>query len=930
MQKVTMEEIQETLAKVMGNYVVYQSINENDVIPILITDGVPEMLGYTKEELNTLFQNKALAEIWGMDYTQVGEHIGKLKMGEKEVSFTTQLRHKTMGYTWVHIRTKLLGLMDEKMVGVAELISVDDAAGIVGKLTDQSSRMVYVLDAESFKILYANDKYLEWTKLSRGEVLAQHCHKICPHSEKNGKVCSNCIVLRAYQNGGVLETTEQDGEQVFNIGVKKLDWGGHEAYAVSALDVTERKLDERRRLDAYNRRINTSLATIASSYLIYEANLTQNTVQVLHMPEGPAHFPKKGYYDGMIGWILGRISLEENRKTFGEKFKRETLLDDFYAGHMSVSTETIYTRAQEDDTLLRVTAYLRQNPVTKDVEATLQFEDISSEYARKLLAEYMIGHAFDSVAIIDLKYDRIAILNRNEISEQDLSDSHPYGAHMHASVDVKILKEDRELFRKNSSIANIRNNLKNQDYYSFTAHTIEKDGTVKLERFGYAYLNAYRQTVVATIEDVTEDFEIDHLTGLYNYKGFCIRASEMIKNNPDKNFAILYFNIKGFKAVNELFGNEVGDKVLQEMTGYLKKSSIKAQLIGRIAVTDHFICLAEEKNVEFSEIKNLCHMHMVIDDRKISIRGRCGIYMVTDRDMGVDRMCDQAKIAKQNVQDEFVKPYAVFDEKIKEAYLTRTSAVTIVNQALENSEFCVYYQPIFDAKTGELASAEALVRWNRPGVGVVSPGLFVPALEENGYISLVDRFVAKTVRTFQQRRMEQNRYSVPISINLSWIDFYDENMMNSVMEDIAVLDGHGGMLRYEVTETSWAAMNNRSSVALKEMRDKGVKILLDDFGSGFSSFSTIRDYDFDILKIDMGFVQKLGTDKKVDGIICAIINMAHHIHATVVAEGVETEAQRKFLAENGCDYLQGYYFSKPIPEEEFLAMLDQHKVSKKK
>ena len=170
--------------------------------------------------------------------------------------------------------------------------------------------------------------------------------------------------------------------------------------------------------------------------------------------------------------------------------------------------------------------------------------------------------------------------------------------------------------------------------------------------------------------------------------------------------------------------------------------------------------------------------------------------------------------------------------------------------------------------------------------------------------------------------MRKGAPTVPVSVNLSWIDFYDEITMNSVMEDISAMNDDLEMLRYEVTETSWAAMNSKSSATLRNMREKGVKILLDDFGSGFSSFSTIRDYDFDILKIDMGFVQKLGMDQKVDGIICAIIEMAHHIHAGVVAEGVETEIQRRFLTENGCDYLQGYYFSKPIPEQEFVELLD--------
>lgn len=926
MRKMTIEEIQNTLTQVMGNYVVFRVEDGDRLCPILITDGIPEMFGYTKDEFDSMLEEKSLEEIWGIDDIAKHKSVERLRQEDAGLVYTTQLEHKKLGYVWFYTRTKLIGEMDGKLVGIVELINVDEAAKDVGKIANQSSRIIYVIDAENYKLLYANDKYLEHANVSREDALAHYCYDVHGQGAKTGEPCENCFARKAYEAGGVLEQTNANGDKIYHIDVKKMNWGGHEAYAVFMLDITESKLAEQKRLEAYNQRISTSLAALSNSYLIYDLNLTKNTVQAIHMPDGPMHVPQKGYYDGMHAWLAGRITYEESKQHFQEHFRREKLLESFYEGHMSVSMNTVYSRANEDDTYLRITVYMRQNPISKEVEGTLQFEDISSEYARSLLAEYMINNAFDSVAILDLKYEKMAILKRNAGADQNLADSVPYGALMHEAILKQVLEEDQESSRKNSSIANIREKLLEQNYYSFTAHTISEDGTVKLERFAYAYLNKYRQTVVATIEDVTDDFEIDDLTGLYNYTGFVIRAGELIKKNTNKNYAILYFNIKGFKAVNELFGNEAGDKVLCEMTSYLKKSSLKAELIGRIAVTDHFICLAEEKNVQFSEIKNLCHIHMMIDDKKVSIRGRCGIYMVADRNMGVDRMCDQAKIAKQNVQDEFVKPYAVFDEKMKEAYLTKTNAVTVVNQALENGEFCVYYQPIFDAKTGRLASAEALVRWVRPGIGVVSPGLFVPALEENGYISLVDRFVARTVRQFQEDRMVNKQYSVPISVNLSWIDFYDENMMNSVMDDIAKLENRKGLLRYEVTETSWAAMNSKSSVALRKMREKGVKILLDDFGSGFSSFSTIRDYDFDILKIDMGFVQKLGADEKVDGIICAIIDMAHRIHATVVAEGVETEEQRKFLADNGCDYLQGYFFSKPIPEADFLELLDQNEL----
>ena len=920
--EVKLEDIQQRLSSLMGSYIVYLVDEKYQLTPIMVTKGISEMLGYAEEEFEAYLKDMPQSSFWGFDPAVVKMYLKEHLENGRYSSHTSQMVHKTQGYVWVHSRAKVLGEMNGQTVMLSELIQVEDAAKAVGLLTEQSDRIIYVFDADTYKLLYVNEKYLEWAKTTRKDALAHCCYEACIHSENIGRPCENCAPLQTYLEGGSKEVVSGEGQIYYHITTQKIQWGGHEAYFVALLDISEQRLAEKERLKQYYQHIDTSVAAISSSYLIFCANLTQNHVQLVHNTKGLPPVPMENDYDGMVDWLCSRISREDSRENVRNTINRPQLLKQFGEGYLTFSVETIYSRAKEDDTYLRITVYMRQNPITKEVEATIQFEDVSAVYARDLLATYMIQHAYDSVGIIDMKYSAFALLTNDRGEQGDIMENVPYDPFIKEVTEQRVLEEEKELFLKNSSIDTIRSKLAKEDEYSFLVHSKDQNGNITLGRFGYAYLNKYRETVIATVEDVTRDFEIDELTGLFKYKGFCIRAAEIIRKNTDKNYAILYFNIKGFKAVNELFGNEAGDKVLQEFTRHLSNSLLKAVLIGRIAVTDHFLCLVEEKNVIFNEIKNICHIHMILNERKISIHGRCGIYMIQDKSMSVDRMCDQAKLAKQHIRDEYAKPYAVFDEKMKEAYLSKTNAVSVVNHALENGEFCVYYQPIYDAKTGKLASAEALVRWMKPGVGMVSPGLFVPALEENGYISLVDRFMARSVRKFQQERMRKGAPTVPVSVNLSWIDFYDEITMNSVMEDISAMNDDLEMLRYEVTETSWAAMNSKSSGTLRNMREKGVKILLDDFGSGFSSFSTIRDYDFDILKIDMGFVQKLGMDQKVDGIICAIIEMAHHIHAGVVAEGVETEIQRRFLAENGCDYLQGYYFSKPIPEQEFVELLD--------
>ena len=205
---------------------------------------------------------------------------------------------------------------------------------------------------------------------------------------------------------------------------------------------------------------------------------------------------------------------------------------------------------------------------------------------------------------------------------------------------------------------------------------------------------------------------------------------------------------------------------------------------------------------------------------------------------------------------------------------------------------------------------------------MVSPGIFVPALEDSGRISQMDLFVERSVLSFMEERYKKGQFIVPVSMNMSQMDFFDKDMMASVLLDVSNTDLPMDYTRFEVTETAYSIVASNNRNVLLDMKRIGVKFYLDDFGSGYSSFSTIRDYDFDVVKLDMGFVQKIGTTAKANAVIQAIIDMAHAIGSKVVAEGAETKEQVDALREMGCDYIQGFYFSKPLPQEEFEALLN--------
>ena len=199
----------------------------------------------------------------------------------------------------------------------------------------------------------------------------------------------------------------------------------------------------------------------------------------------------------------------------------------------------------------------------------------------------------------------------------------------------------------------------------------------------------------------------------------------------------------------------------------------------------------------------------------------------------------------------------------------------------------------------------------------------IPTLEESGYITKLDYHVYQTVYNLIEKRRKEGKRVVDIGVNLSRMDLMDKHIMDTILGDMKNSDLPSGSISYELTESAYAGVSEDGNSFLTKMHEEGTKLLVDDFGSGVSSFSTIRDFDFDILKLDMGFVQKIGLNRKNNNIIISLIELAHRLDLKVIAEGVETKEQADFLRNYGCDYFQGYYFAKPMPQEEFEALLDK-------
>lgn len=576
--------------------------------------------------------------------------------------------------------------------------------------------------------------------------------------------------------------------------------------------------------------------------------------------------------------------------------------------------------------VLRINVDMACNSFSREIEGVLHFTDVTVAYLIENVPQKIYQKDYENIIIIDAKREKMI---KTDVLSSVISDylkkEEAYEGYRSYSSHRAVVESERERFKKCVELSTIKEGLRKDKQYFFTIHETDKTGEVRLKRYSYIYIDERVDIIVGAREDITEFSEKDVLTGGYNRRGF-IRITERLLNEvPDRTkYAVLFFNVKNFKAVNELFGVESGDVVLQNIFRTLTHSKLSPVITARVE-SDHFVCLVENKNLDFEELTSVCDNKFVKDGKCMNLIIRCGIFYVEEKPMKISGMIDRAKLAKRYITDEYVQPYMVYDQSMQVAYVDKAKLAGELQEGIAKEQFKVYYQPVIDTKTGKIASAEALIRWIHPDKGFISPALFIPALEENGHISELDFYVLKKVWQFINDRCENNKFVVPISVNLSWMDFYDEIMMEKILKEMDRFreNGREHMARFEITETSYAAIRENRSGILESLRIKNAKILLDDFGSGFSSFGMLQDYDFDILKIDMSFIRKIGENPKTKSIVHSIIGMAHEIGIKTVAEGVETEEQVSFLRQSGCDYIQGYYYSKPLPEEEFVEFLEK-------
>ncbi|WP_343084094.1 two-component system response regulator [Blautia producta] len=488
---------------------------------------------------------------------------------------------------------------------------------------------------------------------------------------------------------------------------------------------------------------------------------------------------------------------------------------------------------------------------------------------------------------------------------------------------LKRLRENQDSSDRISLVHQVRRKDQILRWFSLNALKYKEEDGVPVYRIVNIDVTESRENELL-IEQKNEELryllEHDALTGLYNRSTFCRKTADFLRQNPNGSYNMVQFDIERFKVINELYGNFMGDRILLLIAEGLQKCLKDKGTYGRLEA-DHFaVCLpAGTEELQYVREQMDKSLASVKIEQKINLY--YGVYTVEDRDMSVDLMCDRANLALRTVKGNSNRSYAVYNDELHQVVLSEQQLTNSMEEALLQRQFEVYYQPVVDLKAGEVVSAEALVRWNHPEKGMVSPGFFIPFFEHNGFIIKLDAYIREEVCRNIMELGRRGLNCVPVSVNVSRLEFYDPNLCRSIIDLTERYRLEPGMMRLEITESAYTDNPQQLLAAMKELQNYGFQVLMDDFGSGYSSLNMLKDVPVDILKMDMKFLENQGISGRGPEILASLVRMAKKLGMHTIAEGIETKEQGDFLRSVGCEYGQGYYYARPMPADAFTNLL---------
>ncbi|MCR5672871.1 MAG: EAL domain-containing protein [Lachnospiraceae bacterium] len=419
--------------------------------------------------------------------------------------------------------------------------------------------------------------------------------------------------------------------------------------------------------------------------------------------------------------------------------------------------------------------------------------------------------------------------------------------------------------------------------------------------------------------------DYDSMTGLYNSETFYRKASAIVNEDKDVKFAIISIDIDRFRLINDRYGIDAGNRTLEMVGKTIREISPKGSIAKRYQ-GDVFSVLLKYKTDQ-DLVQYMSKLSQEVRGARVvpmAVTLTYGIYKIGDRDIPVRLMCDRARAVKKQVKGNALTNYAVYDDVIRLKMREQAEIEEEMNTALANKEFVMFLQPQIDLKTRKLRGAEALVRWKHPIKGILVPAQFLALFESNGFITKMDMYIWELACKYLHDLQERGIY-LPVSVNISRVHIGNTNLSDILLGLVRKYDVAPKYLELEITENLFMEDVDELFNEMSALKKCGFKIMMDDFGSGYSSLNMLRSAPVDTLKIDRFFLDEIMSTDRGKIIVESSVRMAKQLGLSVIAEGVETQDQLDFLDSIGCDIVQGFYYSRPIPPEEFEVFMEKNR-----
>lgn len=420
---------------------------------------------------------------------------------------------------------------------------------------------------------------------------------------------------------------------------------------------------------------------------------------------------------------------------------------------------------------------------------------------------------------------------------------------------------------------------------------------------------------------------VDELTKIPSANKFRIDARHMLNKYPGKPMAIAIFDVYQFKYINEIHGIEKGNYILQFLAAKLQENVSPTDLIGRLTGDRYALLTVYDNEAELlNRMNGLVHLlselpSQYVKNRVYKLIINCGIYKITDKSMDIHTMLDRARMASKSVKGGHTSACGFFNEEMLRQILHEQNIESCMHEALAYGEFEVYLQPKYNMKANNIESAEALVRWNHPYKGFIPPSEFIPIFEKNGFIINIDLMVFDFACKLIKKWLDLGWRAVPISVNLSRAHLLHPDFITSLLDILDKYEIPAPYIEIELTESIIFEDTDYLNDSLQKLKHIGFTLSIDDFGAGYSSLNLLQSLTVDVIKLDRGFFINDADNNRGKIVVANMIKLAHELDLKVVAEGVETQEQISFLQTMNCDLVQGYFFSKPIPVDQFEAAL---------